>query len=147
MKQVRARSSDETREIARQFACSLKRGDTVALKGVLGAGKTEFARGITDVFNCSAQLASPTFTILNIYHGSLNSEALDIYHFDWYRLQSAAELHNIGFEEYLYGNGFSLIEWADKFPNLLPKTAKRVEIIHSSQTERLIIFESPFSSL
>lgn len=144
MKQVLSKSSEETRELARQFACSLKRGDSVALIGALGAGKTEFTRGVTDVFNCTDQLTSPTFTILNIYNGSRSGERFSIYHFDWYRLNSPEELYNIGYEEYLYGDGISIIEWADKFPDLVPKTAKRIELLGSTESERLITFTQSF---
>jgi tRNA threonylcarbamoyladenosine biosynthesis protein TsaE len=144
MKQVLTKSSEETRELARQFACSLKHGDCVALIGGLGAGKTEFTRGIADVFNCTEQLTSPTFTILNIYDGSRSGEQFSLHHFDWYRLTSPDELYNIGFEEYLYGNGISMIEWADKFPDLVPKTAKRIELRRATDTERLITFEQEF---
>ncbi len=144
MKQVLTKSSEETREIARQFACSLKRGDCVALIGALGSGKTEFTRGITDVFNCTEQLTSPTFTILNLYEGTRSGERFSIHHFDWYRLNSPEELYNIGFEEYLYGNGISIIEWADKFPDLVPKTAKRIELYRAAEEERLITFNQAF---
>lgn len=144
MKQVLTKSSEETRELARQFACSLKRGDSVALIGAIGAGKTEFTRGVTDVFNCTEQLTSPTFSILNIYNGSRSGERFSIHHFDWYRLNSPEELYDIGFEEYLYGDGISIIEWADKFPDLVPKTAKRIDIYRATELERLITFNQPF---
>jgi tRNA threonylcarbamoyladenosine biosynthesis protein TsaE len=144
MKQVFTKSSEETRELARQFACSLKRGDCVALIGTLGAGKTQFTRGIADVFNCAEKLTSPTFTILNIYDGERSGERFSIHHFDWYRLNSHEELYNIGFEEYLYGDGISIIEWADKFPDLVPKTAKRIELHRSTEEERLVTFNQSF---
>lgn len=144
MKQVLTKSNEETRELARQFACSLRRGDCVALTGSLGAGKTEFARGVADVFNCAEQLSSPTFAILNVYEGSLKGSPYNLYHFDWYRLNSPEELYDIGFEEFLYGNGISIIEWADKFPDLVPKTAKRVDIRRASDSERLITFEQDY---
>jgi tRNA threonylcarbamoyladenosine biosynthesis protein TsaE len=136
-----SRGSEETREYARQFACTLQRGDTVALTGGLGAGKTEFTRGIADVFNVSADVTSPTFTLLNIYNGTWRGESVSLYHFDWYRLETRDELYNIGIDEYLYGDGISIIEWADRFLDALPKHSRRVNIDVVGETERLIIIE------
>lgn len=75
-KEFFSRSLDETREFARQFAVGLQPGDVVCLNGQLGAGKTEFMRGIAQVFNCDQQLSSPTFSIFNIYEGTLRGSRL-----------------------------------------------------------------------
>ncbi len=74
-------SAEETREYGREFASGLHPGDIVSLNGLLGAGKTEFMRGITQFFSCSDQLSSPTFPILNIYQGSLFGEEVTLHHF------------------------------------------------------------------
>lgn len=142
MKESISRSTDETREFARQFATTLQPGDIVALIGGLGAGKTEFVRGICDVFNCTATVTSPSFTILNIYEGSLRGKPIELYHFDLYRLESPAELENIGYDEYLYGSGISIIEWADRFPDAVPQRAKRVHLQICGDHERRIVIES-----
>ncbi|NTW49884.1 MAG: tRNA (adenosine(37)-N6)-threonylcarbamoyltransferase complex ATPase subunit type 1 TsaE [Chlorobiales bacterium] len=142
MKELVSCSTDETREYARQFAVTLQPGDIVALIGGLGAGKTEFVRGICDVFNCTATVTSPSFTILNIYEGSLRGKPVELYHFDLYRLESPKELENIGYEEYLYGNGISIIEWADRFPDAVPKRAKRIQLEICSDHERRILIEN-----
>jgi conserved hypothetical nucleotide-binding protein len=81
----------------------------VALIGELGAGKTEFTRGIADVFNVEVDITSPTFSLLNIYVGSVRGRPVEIYHFDWYRINDAEELYNIGFEEYFYGEGVCIV--------------------------------------
>ncbi len=140
-KECLTHSHEETRELARQFATTLQRGDIVALIGKLGTGKTEFTRGIADVFNVEVDITSPTFSLLNIYVGSVRGRPVEIYHFDWYRLHDAEELYNIGFEEYLYGEGISVIEWADRFPELLPKHARRVTIENVGETDRRIVIE------
>ncbi|NTV44982.1 MAG: tRNA (adenosine(37)-N6)-threonylcarbamoyltransferase complex ATPase subunit type 1 TsaE [Chlorobiales bacterium] len=142
MKEVFSRSADETREYARQFAATLQPSDIVAMTGGLGAGKTEFVRGICDVFNCTATVTSPSFTILNIYEGSLRGKPVEIYHFDLYRLKSPKELEDIGYEEYLYGNGISIIEWADQFPDVVPKHARHVQLEICGEYERRILIDS-----
>ncbi len=138
-----SRSVDETREYARRFAVGLQPGDVVSLNGQLGAGKTEFMRGITQVFNCDEQLSSPTFSIFNIYEGSLRGEPVELHHFDLYRIGSVGELDSIGFEEYLYGPFISVVEWAEKFPDLLPGNAKKVFIETAGDTDRRIVIDVP----
>jgi tRNA threonylcarbamoyladenosine biosynthesis protein TsaE len=142
IKEYYSRSAEETRECARQFACSLKRGDVVALIGGLGAGKTEFVRGIADVFNCPELVTSPTFTIVNIYHGTLQSKPYLINHLDLYRLKSESELGSIGFDEIIYGEGISIIEWADRYPNAIPKQAHHVELYEAGNSQRRIVLRN-----
>jgi tRNA threonylcarbamoyladenosine biosynthesis protein TsaE len=88
--------------------------DIYLLTGGLGAGKTVFAKGFAKGLNVSDHVVSPTFNILNIYSGRLN-----FYHFDLYRLEDCDELFNLGFDEYIYGNGVCLIEWPDKLKDSL----------------------------
>ncbi len=141
-KEFFSRSLDETREFARQFAVGLQPGDVVCLNGQLGAGKTEFMRGIAQVFNCDQQLSSPTFSIFNIYEGTLRGEPVELHHFDLYRIGSTGELDAIGFEEYLYGPYISVVEWAEKFPDLLPANAKKVFIEIAGDTDRRIVIDA-----
>ncbi|MCS7014049.1 MAG: tRNA (adenosine(37)-N6)-threonylcarbamoyltransferase complex ATPase subunit type 1 TsaE [Chloroherpetonaceae bacterium] len=140
-KEILSRSDEETREFARQFATTLQRGDIVALIGELGAGKTQFIRGIADVFNVETEVTSPTFALLNIYEGHVHGKPVKLYHFDWYRLQDEEELYHIGYEDYLYGEGLCMIEWADRFPSKVPKHARRITIEHAGETERRIVIE------
>ena len=108
-------SEHETRQIARQFAANLQPGEIIALSGQLGAGKTIFMRGVTEFFNCSEQLSSPTFSLFNIYQGSLAGEEVTLHHFDLYRIESLRELEAIGFDEYLSSGDLSFVEWAERF--------------------------------
>lgn len=136
-----SRSRDETREFARQFGASLPRGGFIALTGTLGAGKTEFVRGLCEALNFTGTVTSPTFSILNIYHGSMHGAPLEINHFDLYRLNTVSELQSIGYEDYFYGDGVTVAEWAEKFPELLPQHAMRVHLEIAGDHERRIEFE------
>ncbi|ACF12537.1 protein of unknown function UPF0079 [Chloroherpeton thalassium ATCC 35110] len=139
MKEFLSRSAEETRGRAREFAETLQRGDIVLLVGTLGAGKTEFVRGICDVFHCTASVSSPTFTLLNIYEGVSKGSAISLYHFDLYRIESETELPAIGFDEYLFGDGVSIVEWADRFPRFFPKQAITVQIEPCGENERRVV--------
>lgn len=112
------KSPAETQKLATEIAAGLKPGSVIALMGDLGAGKTCFVQGLAKALEVPKKfyVNSPTFTILNIYKGSL-----PIYHFDFYRLTSETEALDLGLEEYLYGDGISVIEWAEKFPKILPE--------------------------
>ena len=109
-------SEHETRQIARQLAATLRAGDILSLTGQLGAGKTLFMKGITEFFKCDEQLSSPTFSLFNIYAGSLEGEAVALHHFDLYRIESLRELEAIGFDEYLSSGYLAVVEWAERFP-------------------------------
>ncbi|OGQ52142.1 MAG: tRNA (adenosine(37)-N6)-threonylcarbamoyltransferase complex ATPase subunit type 1 TsaE [Deltaproteobacteria bacterium RIFCSPLOWO2_02_FULL_53_8] len=107
-------SPEETVALAAEVARSLKAGDAIGLIGELGAGKTCFVRGIADGLGVKCYVKSPSFTIINIYEGG----RLPLYHIDLYRLSSASELRETGLEDYIYGNGISVIEWVDRAPEL-----------------------------
>jgi len=139
MKEFLSKSASETRQRAREFAETLQRGDIVLLMGTLGAGKTEFVRGMCDVFNCPTSVSSPTFALLNIYDGAKNGSPIELYHFDLYRIEAAAELPAIGFDEYLFSDGISIVEWAERFPEFFPKHAVTVQIEPCGETDRRII--------
>ena len=129
-----SKSREDTLEIAKSFAKTLSVGDIVLLDGDLGAGKTVFAKGVTDYFSKGKMIAiSPTFMIVNVY----DTEP-EIYHFDLYRIDDVEELDSIGAEEYLFGNGISFVEWPERAKGYFPKSAIKVEIKKLSENERLI---------
>ncbi|MDX2129138.1 MAG: tRNA (adenosine(37)-N6)-threonylcarbamoyltransferase complex ATPase subunit type 1 TsaE [Chloroherpetonaceae bacterium] len=134
-------SPEESRELARQFGIGLTAGDIVLLSGDLGAGKTLFVKGICDVYHCSDSVTSPTFTIVNTYNGTLKGVEYTLHHFDLYRIESERELQNIGFDEYLYSNAISIIEWSEKFAHLFPSRSRKVFIDKADETKRLIRIE------
>lgn len=102
-------SADETFDLGEKLGETLKNGDIVALYGDLGAGKTVFAKGIASGLGVSEEITSPTFTLLKQYEGRLR-----LCHFDLYRIEDDEALENIGFYEYLGGEGVCVIEWAEK---------------------------------
>ena len=122
---------EETRALARLFSRTLEPGAVVALVGDLGAGKTVFAKGVAAALGVEGEVTSPTFTLIQQYRGSL-----PLYHMDLYRLRDIREILDIGAEEFLYGDGVCLVEWAEKLENLLPARAVVIEIRHLGGTAR-----------
>jgi len=90
----------------------------------MGAGKSEFTRGIARGLGISGPIASPTFTIMQAY----DSGRLPLYHFDWYRINDAEELFEIGAEEYLHGDGIAVVEWAERASELLPDSYLQISL-------------------
>ncbi len=117
----------------------LAEGELVALSGELGAGKTELVKGIASGLGCdlSVPVASPTYILLREYPGRLW-----LYHFDLYRIGSADELSGIGYEEYFFGDGVCAVEWADKFPLIVPKGALWIKLSVIGETERGLKIET-----
>ncbi len=105
---------EETKKLAIEFSRILKPGDIVALVGDLGAGKTFISQNIIMALGVDDYITSPTFTIVNEYEGKYK-----INHFDVYRIDDIDELYEIGFEDYVYKDAISLIEWADKIYDIL----------------------------
>jgi tRNA threonylcarbamoyladenosine biosynthesis protein TsaE len=137
------KSAEETIQCARTFASTLKRNDVVALMGELGSGKTQFVKGICKYFSVRGIVSSPTFVLMHRYEGidSESSEIL-IYHLDLYRISSPAEVLDLGYEEFLRGNGIALIEWAENLGGLMP--SNRIEILMSlgaAENERTITIQ------
>ncbi len=137
-------SESETIKVAREFASGLEHGDVVALYGDLGAGKTQFVKGVCDAFKVHSHVSSPTFVILNRYEGKdrSNNEVL-IHHFDLYRVRSVEEVYDLGYEEFFASDGICLIEWADYLGALLPERRYDVRLALGDQENlRAITIES-----
>lgn len=133
-------SEEETLELARKLAADAREGDVFALNGDLGAGKTVFARGFAQGLGIDAPVTSPTFTILQVYEEG----RLPLYHFDIYRISDIMELYDVGFDEYLVGQGVCVIEWADMAKTLLPENTIRITLTQENPLEtdkRKIIVE------
>jgi len=124
----RSVSAEQTRDYARCFAATLRPGDVVCLSGQLGAGKTEFMRGIAEVFGCGQQMSSPTFSLFNIYEGHLGGCPVELHHFDLFRIESEKELEQTGFEEYVSAPCVSVVEWGEKFPSCDRLYTRRVRL-------------------
>ena len=117
-------SPKETENIAKAFAKELKGGDVVCLNGDLGTGKTAFVQGLVKALGFSEPISSPTFTVINCYEGG----RMPIYHFDVYRIEDCDEMYEIGYEEYVYGDGLTLIEWSEKISDILPHDRYEITI-------------------
>lgn len=118
----KSNSVKETENIAKAFSKNLVPGDVICLNGDLGAGKTAFVQGLAKGLGIDDYISSPTFTIVNSYDGKI-----PLNHFDVYRVSSGEEMFDIGFDEYIYGNGVSVIEWSNIIEDVLPE--ERYEIV------------------
>lgn len=123
MKEFKTFSQEETIEIGKALGRLLNTGDIVCINGDLGTGKTVFTNGIAKSLGIKEHITSPTFTIVNEYSGRV-----PFYHFDVYRIADSEEMFEIGFEEYLYGEGIVVIEWADIIKDILPEEVIQVTI-------------------
>ena len=137
-------SEQESLALARAFAGRLQRGDVVALLGELGTGKTLFVKGICEAFGTREHVSSPSFIILNRCEGKDQSNReLLIYHLDLYRVKSLDEIYDLGYEEFFYGDGITLVEWAEQLGDLLPSKRYDVHLSYGeSESHRRITIES-----
>jgi len=129
---VISNSPEETKQLGMRLAEELQPGDVILLEGPLGAGKSEFARGVAKGLGVAETVTSPSFTILNVYE----SGRLPLYHFDWYRLESAEELYELGMDEYLGGAGVALVEWPGQCPEALPERFLMIELLPLDENRR-----------
>ena len=113
-------SVEETIAFAREWSRSLSPNDVVALVGDLGAGKTQFVKGLVEGCGSADEVTSPTFTLIREYRGG----RLPVFHFDFYRLQHLAEIEEIGFDDYLEEGGIAVVEWADRFRQVFPERTR-----------------------
>lgn len=118
------KNEEETKRFGLDFASELKAGDVVALIGDLGTGKTALTRYIAEGLGITARVNSPTFTIVKEYREG----RLPLFHFDVYRVSNPDELFNIGVDEYFYGDGVCVVEWADLIEEILPENTRYIYI-------------------
>lgn len=136
---IKSNSFEETKKIAYDLAINSKEGAVYCLTGDLGVGKTVFAKGFAEGLQIKSDITSPTFTIINIYDGRL-----PFYHFDVYRINNEYEMEDTGYEDYFYGDGVCLVEWAEIIKNLIPKNALWIKIekdLSISDNYRIITIE------
>lgn len=120
--EARCATAEETRALAAAFATAAVPGLVLSLEGPLGGGKTEFVKGFVSAIGHGGEVSSPTFTLLHEYVDG----RLPVVHFDWYRLEDAEEVIGVGWDDYLDGGEVLLVEWGDRFPELLPGAAVRM---------------------
>ena len=125
---------EETNAFGIKLGRVLKKGDILCLNGDLGAGKTTLTKSIGKGLGVEEYITSPTFALINQYSGRI-----PVYHFDVYRLEAADELYDLGFDEYFYGNGVCIIEWADKIERMIPQEKIVINIEKgNNQDERIL---------
>lgn len=127
---LETRSPEETFRVGMRLGQEVKAGQVFTLTGDLGVGKTVFTQGLAKGLGIEEAVNSPTFTIVQIYEGG----RLPFYHFDVYRIGDIEEMDEVGFEDYVMGEGVSLIEWANLIEEILPE--KRTEILIEKDLEK-----------
>ena len=110
-------SAEETRELGRKIGAKASPGSVYTLVGDLGVGKTVFTQGIAEGLEIEEPICSPTFTIVQVYEEG----RMPFYHFDVYRIGDIEEMDEIGYEDYFYGEGVCMIEWANLIEEILPE--------------------------
>ena len=134
---IQSNGTSQTIRLGKKIGSRLRAGDVVALKGELGAGKTQFIKGLASGAGVgkSTYVSSPSFTLINEYPGKV-----PFYHIDLFRLDIQREAEGLGLEDYFHGEGITAIEWADKIPNLLPKELLRIELLYVGEHTRSFRF-------
>jgi tRNA threonylcarbamoyladenosine biosynthesis protein TsaE len=130
-------SPAETEAAGRRFAEDAEVGLVLALQGELGSGKTLFTKGFVAGMGSNAAVFSPTFTIVHEYRDG----RLPVYHFDLFRVESGQSFARLGLDDYFFGDGVSVIEWADRFPEFIPEQARWILFEIKSEDQRCITFQ------
>ena len=121
---IETNTAQETFEFGKKLGQQAKAGTVYTLIGELGVGKTVFTQGLAKGLGISEPISSPTFTIVQVYEEG----RIPLYHFDVYRIGDVEEMEEIGYEDYFYGNGVSLIEWANLIEEILPEDYTEIKI-------------------
>lgn len=116
-------NQEDTFRFAKKLALGAKPGDIICLDGDLGVGKTVFTQGFAEGLGIEDYVNSPTFTIVKEYSGRI-----PLYHFDVYRIGDSSEMEEIGYEDYFYGDGVTIVEWPERIEDLLPENAHWIHI-------------------
>ncbi|MBQ9494978.1 MAG: tRNA (adenosine(37)-N6)-threonylcarbamoyltransferase complex ATPase subunit type 1 TsaE [Treponema sp.] len=131
------KSAEETVALGKKIGALLSKGDVIAMRGTLAAGKTTITKGIAHALGIQEEITSPTFCLISEYNGKM-----PLYHFDAYRLDSAEDFINLGADDMLYGEGVCIIEWSEKVQEELPDTAIQLTICVNDNKTRTITIEN-----
>lgn len=135
MFKIELNSLEKTRKLGEKLGEILRGGDLISLMGDLGAGKTTLTQSIAKGLGINDYVTSPTFTLINEYEGRI-----PLYHFDVYRLGDIEELYDLGYEEYFYSNGVTIVEWGDKVLEVFPKDRINIDIKKGMNFEDRVIY-------
>ncbi len=130
----RLATPEDTLAWGRELGTGLRAGEVIALRGNLGAGKTQAVKGIAEGLGSAMAVASPTFALVHEYRDG----RLPLFHFDFYRLEAADEVLRLGWDDYLDEQGVVVVEWPDRFPELLPEGTRWFELEHVAEGGRLV---------
>ena len=130
-------SAAETEAIGLKMARELGPGSVLALRGELGAGKTAFTKGLVAGLGSKDVVTSPTFTIVHEY----TNGRIPVYHCDFFRLETAGSFNSLGLNDYFFGQGISIVEWADRFPQIIPAHGRWITFEIASENQRIIRIE------
>ena len=122
--EIKTHSEKETFELGKRIANAVNPGTVILFYGDLGAGKTVMTKGIAAGLGITEMITSPTFTIMQEYEGG----RMPLYHLDVYRIEDPDEMEEVGLNEYIYGNGLTVIEWAEQIEDILPDDAIKITI-------------------
>ncbi len=136
LRSLTSHSPEETKTIAGKLGSFLEKGDILSLTGDLGAGKTCFVQGLARALDLDLNITSPTFTLIKEYSGHL-----PLYHFDAYRLSSPQELIELGYEEYFFNSGVTVVEWGDRVASLFPQDFLEIEFHRLDGNNRRLLIK------
>lgn len=131
---LESHSVEETHRIGQLLARQLEPNDVLLLLGDMGAGKSELTRGVARGLGVTGYVTSPTFTILQVH----DTGRLPLYHFDWYRLESAEELYELSMDEYLQNGGIAVVEWPSRAGDAVPETRLEIALEANGDTGRTL---------
>ncbi|MDU1043342.1 MULTISPECIES: tRNA (adenosine(37)-N6)-threonylcarbamoyltransferase complex ATPase subunit type 1 TsaE [Peptoniphilus] len=131
---IKLNNLEETKEFGKFLGENLNPGDVLCLNGDLGAGKTTLTKSISKGLGIEDYVTSPTFSIVNEYYGKIN-----LYHIDTYRLDEKLDVDYLGFDEYFYSDGVTIVEWAEKIRDALPEEYIEINISLKENTRELEI--------
>ncbi len=137
--EITSTSVEQTRALGARLGSVVRAGDVIALQGDLGAGKTNFVQGLARGLQITEDVNSPTFILANEYH----SGRLPLYHIDAYRVSDAAEAEGFGLDDYLFGDGVTVIEWAERVRDALPQDVLWLEFEYRDETTRALYVRAP----
>ena len=138
MLKIISKSEEQTYKLGEHLGKVLQQGDIICLTGDLGAGKTAFTKGIGIGLDIKEFITSPTYTIINEYEGRIS-----LFHFDVYRLEGVEEMYELGYEEYFFGDGAVVIEWADIVKEIIPQERLWITILRGKEENiREIMFDA-----
>jgi tRNA threonylcarbamoyladenosine biosynthesis protein TsaE len=138
MLKIISKNEEQTYRLGEYLGKVLQQGDIICLTGDLGAGKTAFTKGIGIGLDIKEFITSPTYTIINEYDGRI-----PLFHFDVYRLEGVEEMYELGYEEYFFGDGAVVIEWADIVKEIIPQERLWITILRGKEEDtREIMFDA-----